>query len=102
NCVVYFLTPTMIILATLAEPFFRFLLTEKWLPMVPYFQVLTIVGVLHPFQRYNLNILRVKGRSDLVLKLNVIKKIILTVLIVISINYGMYGILLSQCLFAVI
>src|SRR5690606_36569770 len=72
NCVVYFLTPTMIILATLAEPFFRFLLTEKWLPMVPYFQVLTIVGVLHPFQRYNLNILRVTGRSDLVLKLNVI------------------------------
>ncbi|MGX1639418.1 lipopolysaccharide biosynthesis protein [Sphingobacterium sp. NPDC055431] len=100
--VVFFLTPTMVILCAIAEPFFRLLLTEKWSPMVPYFQVLTIVGILHPFQRYNLNILRVKGRSDLVLKLNVIKKIILTILIIVSIPYGIYGILVSQCVFAII
>lgn len=102
NLVVFFLTPTMIVLCVIAEPLFRMLLTEKWVPMVPYFQILTVVGVLHPFQRYNLNILRVKGRSDLVLKLNVIKKIILTVLIIVSVQFGIYGILISQCVFAVI
>src|SRR5690606_15329416 len=52
--------------------------------------------------RYNLNILRVKGRSDLVLKLNVIKKIILTAIIIVSVQFGIYGILISQCVFAII
>ena len=102
NLVVFFLTPTMIVLCVIAEPLFRMLLTDKWLPMVPYFQIMTIVGILHPFQRYNLNILRVKGRSDLVLKLNVIKKIILTAIIIVSVQFGIYGILISQCVFAII
>lgn len=102
NMVVFFLTPTMVFLSVIAEPLFRFLLTEKWLPMVPYFQILTIVGVLHPFQRYNVNILRVKGRSDLVLKLNIIRKLVLIITIVIGIRYGIYGILISQCVYSVI
>jgi|SRR5690554_1318062 len=102
NLVVFILTPTMVFLAVVAEPLFRFLLTEKWLPMVPYFQILTIVGVLHPFQRYNGNILRVKGRSDLVLKLNIIRKLVLIITIVIGIRYGIYGILISQCVYSVI
>ncbi|MBD1429768.1 lipopolysaccharide biosynthesis protein [Sphingobacterium litopenaei] len=102
NLVVFFLTPTMILFSVLATPLFTLLLTDKWLPMVPFFQIMTVVGVLHPFQRYNLNILRVKGRSDLVLKLNIIKKIILTVLIIVSVQYGIYGILISQCLFSII
>lgn len=102
NLVVFFLTPTMIFLCVVAEPLFKLLLTDKWLPMVPYFQILTVVGILHPFQRYNLNILRVKGRSDLVLKTNIIRKIILTVVIIVAVRYGIYGILISECIYAVI
>lgn len=102
NLVVFFLTPTMLLLSVVAEPLFRFVLTEKWLPMVPYFQILTFVGVLHPFQRYNVNILRVKGRSDLVLKLNIIRKVVLIITIVIGIRYGIYGVLISQCVYSVV
>ena len=102
NLVVFFLTPTMVLLSVVSEPLFRFLLTEKWLPMVPYFQILTVVGVLHPFQRYNVNILRVKGRSDLVLKLNIIRKVVLTLSIVIAVRYGIYGILISECVYSII
>ena len=43
--VVFVLTPFMIFLAVLAEPIFRFLFTEKWLPAVPYFQILCITGI---------------------------------------------------------
>ena len=102
NLVVFFLTPTMVLLSVVSEPLFRFLLTEKWLPMVSYFQILTVVGVLHPFQRYNANILRVKGRSDLVLKLNIIRKVVLTLTIVIAVRYGIYGILISECVYSII
>jgi O-antigen/teichoic acid export membrane protein len=102
NLVVFFLTPTMVLLSVIAEPLFRFLLTEKWLPMVSYFQILTVVGILHPFQRYNVNILRVKGRSDLVLKLNIIRKVVLIITIVVAIRYGIYGILISQCVYSII
>ena len=75
--VIFVIAPVLIFLAILAEPTFRFLFTEKWLPAVPYFQILCITGILYPIHSYNINILNVKGRSDLVLKLEVIKKVVI-------------------------
>ncbi len=91
--VIFWLAPVLTIGALLGEPLFRFLLTDKWLPAVPYFQILCIVGVLYPIQAYNLNILKVKGRSDLFLKLEVVKKITVVFAVAIGINYGIYGLL---------
>ena len=68
--------PVMVGLVVLAEPLFVLLLTETWLPAVPYFQWLCVGGILYPVQSYNLNILKVKGRSDLFLYLGIIKKLI--------------------------
>src|SRR5690606_26101433 len=53
---IFLIAPVLIILGVLAEPVFRFLFTEKWLPAVPYFQVLCIAGILYPIHSYNLNI----------------------------------------------
>jgi O-antigen/teichoic acid export membrane protein len=50
-------------------------------------------GILYPIHAYNLNILKVKGRSDLFLKLEIIKKIMIVIIIVMSIPYGIYGLL---------
>ncbi|EMF47505.1 capsular polysaccharide repeat unit transporter [Planococcus halocryophilus Or1] len=58
---------------------------EKWMPMVPYFQLLCIASMLYPIHALNLNILQVKGRSDLFLYLEIIKTIIPTILIVLVI-----------------
>jgi teichuronic acid exporter len=74
--VFFMVSPIMIGLIVIAEPLFTLLLTEKWLPAVPYFQWLCIGGLLYPVQSYNLNILKVKGRSDLFLYLGIIKKTI--------------------------
>ncbi|MCB9173561.1 MAG: lipopolysaccharide biosynthesis protein [Flavobacteriales bacterium] len=90
---IFLLSPTLLLMAVLAEPLFRFLITEKWLPAVPYFQILCLSGILYPINIYNLNILNVKGRSDLYLKLEVIKKIFALFVIIISINWGIYGLL---------
>ena len=91
--VTFLIAPILIIMGVLATPLFRFVFTDKWLPAVPYFQILCISGILYPFHVYNLNILNVKGRSDLFLKLEIIKKILSVVTILISIQYGMYGLL---------
>jgi len=90
---IFILAPVLIIAGVLAEPLFRFLFTEKWLPAVPYFQILLITGVLYPIHAFNLNILNVKGRSDLFLKLEIIKKAITIVVIIISIKFGILGLI---------
>ncbi|MFO7826008.1 MAG: lipopolysaccharide biosynthesis protein [Cyclobacterium sp.] len=94
--VLFWITPTLIIAGILAEPLFRFLLTEKWLPAVPYFQILCIVGIMYPLHSYNLNILKVKGRSDLFLRLEVIKKVLISIGLFIAIPLGIYGLLWMQ------
>lgn len=94
--VLFWIAPTMILLGVIAEPLIRFLLTEKWVPAVPYFQTLCAAGILYPLNSYNLNILKVKGRSDLFLKLEIIKKVIITVGIFIAVPFGIYGLLYLQ------
>jgi O-antigen/teichoic acid export membrane protein len=91
--VLFFVAPILLIMAALGEPLFRLLFTEKWLPAVPYFQILCWAGILYPIHAYNLNILKVKGRSDLFLKLEIIKKIMIIVIIAASFSYGIYGLL---------
>lgn len=100
--VLFIIAPTLIIMGVLAEPLFRFLFTEKWLPAVPYFQVMCLGGILYPIHAYNLNILKVKGRSDLFLKLEIIKKILVVVVISISIRYGIMGLIWGQLITSII
>lgn len=91
--VIFLIAPLMTMLGVMAEPMFRFLITEKWLPAVPYFQILCIAGILYPIHAYNLNILQVKGRSDLFLKLEIIKKILTAVMVTLTLKYGIIALL---------
>lgn len=100
--VIFIVAPVLTFIAVLGEPLFRFLLTEKWLPAVPYFQILCITGVLYPIHAYNLNILQVKGRSDLFLRLEIIKKFLTVLLIVISIRFGILGLIWGKVATSVI
>ncbi|MEQ7799399.1 lipopolysaccharide biosynthesis protein [Pedobacter sp. ASV1-7] len=97
--VIFWNAPMLVSLCVIAEPLFRFLLTDKWLPAVPYFQILCIAGILHPLHSYNLNILKVKGRSDLFLKLEIIKKVASAIGIICVIPFGIYGLLYFQLFF---
>ncbi|MDD4728556.1 MAG: lipopolysaccharide biosynthesis protein [Dysgonamonadaceae bacterium] len=91
--VIFFIAPILILMGVLATPMFRFVFTEKWLPAVPYFQILCVHGIIYPFHSYNLNVLNVKGRSDLFLKLEVIKKTLLVITVALSIPFGIFGLL---------
>ncbi|MEO5967775.1 MAG: lipopolysaccharide biosynthesis protein [Ferruginibacter sp.] len=98
----YIVCPVLVFMAILGEPLFRFLLTEKWLPAVPYFQILCFAGILQPIHSYNLNILKIKGRSDLYLKLEIYKKIIIVLSVLVSINFGIIGLIWGQLVISVL
>lgn len=99
--VIFVIAPILAIMVVVAEPLIRFLLTEKWLPAVPYFQILAIAGLLYPIHSYNLNILLVKGRSDLFLKLEIGKKILVVFIVLISLYFGIYGLLWGQVVLSI-
>lgn len=66
----------MLGLVSIAEPMIVVLIGEQWLPAVPILQILSFQLMLYPLHAINLNILQLQGRSDLFLKLEIIKKII--------------------------
>ena len=81
--------------AIIAEPFIKIVFGQKWIPSIFYFQLLCFSGMLYPLHVINLNILKVKGRSDLFLRLEIIKKVISIILIamVLFCNFGIEGLL---------
>lgn len=100
--VLFIITPLMVLMAVLAEPLIVFLFTDKWLPMVPIFQIISMSGILYPIHLYNLLILQVKGRSDLFLKLEVIKKIMISVVLILTLYFGFYALLWGQLLCSIL
>jgi O-antigen/teichoic acid export membrane protein len=92
----FIIFPLMLGLAVLAEPLIKILLTEKWIKTVPLLQLLCFAGVLYPIHSLNLNILNVKGRSDLFLKLEIIKKILISLVILFTIKFGIIGLIIGQ------
>lgn len=88
--------PIMVLMGVLAEPLINVLIGKNWLDSVPFLQLLCLAGVTYHFNSINLDLLFVIGRVDLSLRLEVIKKIITGVAIVIGIQFGIYGLVLSQ------
>ncbi len=88
--------PLMMGLAALAEPLIRVILTEKWIETVWMLQLLTFAGMWYPIHALNLNILNVKGRSDLFLRLEIIKKAIITIVLIISVPLGIEAMIIGQ------
>ena len=98
----YLIFPLMIGLFVIAEPLVKLLLTEKWIFCVPFLQCSCIFYMCQPIQTTNWQIIKAVGRSDLCLKLEIIKKIIGVAIIIISMNYGVLYIAIGNALFAVI
>ena len=78
----------MLGLAAVARPLILILIGEKWLPAVGFLQIICFSGMLYPLHAINLNILQVKGRSDLFLRLEIIKKIIAVGPLVLGVLYN--------------
>lgn len=94
----FLIAPIMALLAGLAKPLFVLFFDERWMGAVPYLQLLCVVGALYPVHALNVNLLNVKGRSDLVLKVGLVKKAVNLILLFLAIPFGVFGIVVSMVL----
>lgn len=98
----YVMAPLMMGLAFCAEPIVRLVLTEKWLPCVPFLRIFCITYMFYPIHTANLNAIKAMGRSDLFLKLEIAKKLVGMVLLLSTMWFGVmamaYSLLISSVL----
>jgi teichuronic acid exporter len=83
-------------MAAVAEPMVITLIGEQWRPCIIYLQLLCFVGMMYPLHALNLNILKVQGRSDLFLKLEIIKKTLAVPVIVIGVLFGIKAMIVGM------
>ena len=84
----YIMMPMMMGLAVCAESIIRLLLTDKWIASAPYLRIFCFTYAFYPIHTANLNAIKAMGRSDLFLKLEILKKIIGIAAILISMWFG--------------
>lgn len=95
----YIMAPLMIGLAFCANTIVELVLTEKWLPCVPFLQIFCITYMFYPVHTANLNAIKAMGKSDIFLKLEIIKKIVGMALLLSTMWFGVmamaYSLLVS-------
>ena len=99
---VYILGPCMMGLAFIGEPFIRLVLTEKWLPCLPYMRIFCVTFMFYPIHTANLNAIKALGRSDLFLILEIAKKTVGFAAVLITMNISVkamaYSLLVTSLL----
>ena len=88
--------PMLIGLAALAKPVIIVLITDKWAASIPYLAVSCFSVMLRPIHVLNLNLLQVKGRSDLFLRLEILKKVLALLILLITMRYSVLIMCIGQ------
>lgn len=99
---VFGLLPVVAIFIVAAKPIIIFLLTDKWTAVAPILVVLMLSVIFTPFNSINLNILKIKRRTDLLLRTDVVNKILLVIILLITLNLGFDYLVMSNLLVGVL
>ena len=86
----------MLLLIVIGDDLFGILLTDKWLPAVPYFRLLCLYGITFPLHQINTNIFKVLGKGKKILLIEIIRRVLLVVSIICSINLSISYLLIGQ------
>jgi len=92
----YIVFPLMLWIIVMAEPLVETILTSKWLTIIPLLQILCATFMWQPIHALNLNLLQVKGRSDIVLKIEIAKKVVGATLFLLFLPKGILWICIGQ------
>lgn len=98
----FILYPILVGIIVYAHSLIELLLGEKWIPAVPILQILCLGSFFDPLTHINLNILYVKGRTDLVLKLEVIKKSLAFLILFTMIPFGLWWLCAGRVLYGLV
>jgi len=88
--------PLMLGLAAVAAPLINLLFSEKWGESALFFQLMCLAGLLYPLQVVNLEVLKVKGRSDLFFRLTLIKRCLMIALMLLTYRWGVPALLVGH------
>lgn len=94
----FIMSPLMLGMLAVAEPFVRVVLTEKWLPCVPLLQLFCIVFLFQPIHTANMQAIKAIGRSDIYLRLEIIKKAIELVALIAVMQISVNAIVVSMAI----
>jgi teichuronic acid exporter len=94
--------PSILLLIVIAESFIVILIGEKWVQSVIYLQLLCVVGLFYPLHSMNVNVLMVKGRSDLFLRIEIIKKTLVIPALIIGYYYGLVLMIIAMIINSII
>ena len=97
-----FIFPLLVGIIVLARPLTLVILKEQWLPMVPLLQILCIDWMSDHLCSINLNVLYVKGRSDLALRLEIVKKVLAIIIFFVSLYWGIIGVCWGRVVYGAI
>lgn len=81
----FIMFPAMMGLIATAEDIYILLLKPQWHPAVPYFRVMCLIGIFYPIAAIAYNVLKVRSNGAIILRLEVIKKVIMTIILAITI-----------------
>jgi O-antigen/teichoic acid export membrane protein len=95
NLTLFINLPMMLGLIAIAKNLFIVLLTSKWNSSILLFQLLCIYGSLYPLQTLNINILKVKAKGKLILKLEIFRRILMIIFIVLTVKKGITTLLVG-------
>ena len=84
--------PLLTGLLVMAEPLVRQILTDKWLEAVPFIQIFCVAFMTMPIQSSNMSAIKALGYSDITLKLEIIKKILETIILIVSFCINIYAV----------
>ncbi len=93
---IYTMAPMMMGIAFVAEPLISLLLTDKWLPCVPFLRIFCITYMFRPLHAANLNAIKAMGKSDLFLKLEIEKKLVGMALLLSTMWFGVMAMAYSM------
>ena len=89
---IFVMAPVAVGMAAVAKPLFQVLLGEKWLPTVPYFEVIALAGIFYPLAMVAYNVLKVHSNGAIIFRLELLKKAIMTVVLAITIPHSIMAV----------
>lgn len=98
----YLISPLLIGLFVVAEPLVKVLLSEKWIGMVPYFKIYCIGMLFRPCNSANVEVMKSQGKSDLLLKMDIIIRIFGVILLLLVVKMGVIYIAFSALIVSVV
>lgn len=82
---IFVMAPLAVGISAVAKPLFEVLLGERWLPTVPYFEVIALAGVFYPLAMVAYNVLKVHSNGAIIFRLELLKKVIMTAVLAFTI-----------------